>query len=87
MQNWLGYKTFEDVFVFKSMFPAVLMTVSLVECAILVKLFYENKGNASAAVCEFRGRKNLRRGPVFALTRILLVNPRNLAKCDSQISY
>ncbi|GFW44243.1 hypothetical protein TNCV_1746721 [Trichonephila clavipes] len=46
------------------MFPAVLMVVSLVNSALLVKLFYENKGNASAAVCEFRYRKNLQWGPI-----------------------
>lgn len=47
-----------------SMFPAVMMTVSLVERALLVKLFYENKGNSAAAVREFRRIKNLRRGPM-----------------------
>ncbi|GFT19545.1 hypothetical protein TNCV_2534291 [Trichonephila clavipes] len=36
------------------MFPAVLMTVSLVERALLVKLFYEKKGNASATVRRHR---------------------------------
>ncbi|GFX91212.1 hypothetical protein TNCV_1246271 [Trichonephila clavipes] len=33
-----------------------------VKRALLVKLLYENKGNASAAVREFRHRKNQRRG-------------------------
>ncbi|GFR12617.1 hypothetical protein TNCT_585711 [Trichonephila clavata] len=46
------------------MFRAILMTVSLVERALSVKLFCENKGNSSAAVREFRRRKNLRRGPM-----------------------
>ncbi len=50
MQNRLEYKTFADVVMFKSMFPAVLITVSLVEHALLVKLFYVNKGNASATI-------------------------------------
>ncbi|GFV04405.1 hypothetical protein TNCV_920261 [Trichonephila clavipes] len=38
--------------------------VSLVESAFLVNLFYENKGNASAAVCEIRRSKNLLHGPM-----------------------
>ncbi|GFT03821.1 DUF4817 domain-containing protein [Trichonephila clavipes] len=46
------------------MFSAVLMAVSFVERWLLVKLFYENKGNASAAVREFRHRKNLWRVPM-----------------------
>ncbi|GFY33612.1 hypothetical protein TNCV_4593241 [Trichonephila clavipes] len=58
MENRLGYKTFADFVKFKSMFPAVLMVFSLVECALLVKLFYENKGNASAVVSEIRRRNN-----------------------------
>ncbi|GFQ65845.1 hypothetical protein TNCT_425671 [Trichonephila clavata] len=44
------------------MFPASLMALSLDEHALRVKLFYENKGNASSAVHEFHHRKNLRRG-------------------------
>ncbi|GFX66938.1 hypothetical protein TNCV_999771 [Trichonephila clavipes] len=40
------------------------MMVSLVECALLGKLFYENKGNASAAIREIRRRKILLRGPL-----------------------
>ncbi|GFS67842.1 hypothetical protein TNCV_2295071 [Trichonephila clavipes] len=64
MQNRLGDKMFADVVILKSMLPAVLMTVSSVERALLVKLFHQNKGNASAAVGEFRRRKNLRRGPM-----------------------
>ncbi|GFX41677.1 hypothetical protein TNCV_3110731 [Trichonephila clavipes] len=47
-----------------SMFPAVLMAVAVVERALLVRLFYENKGNASAAALEFCHRKYLRRGPM-----------------------
>lgn len=35
---------------FMSIFLAVNMTVSLVECALLMKRFYENKGNISAAL-------------------------------------
>ncbi|GFQ73849.1 hypothetical protein TNCT_233141 [Trichonephila clavata] len=46
------------------MLPAVLMTVSLVERALLVKLFYENKGNASAAAREFYHRKSLKFRPM-----------------------
>ena len=43
-----------------SMFPTVMMTVFLVEREILVKLlFYENKGNASAAFRELHRMKNL----------------------------
>ncbi|GFS57841.1 hypothetical protein TNCV_2909311 [Trichonephila clavipes] len=45
----------------KPIFPAVLMMVSLVERVLLVKLSYENKGNASAAVREIHRRKNLLR--------------------------
>ncbi|GFR12239.1 hypothetical protein TNCT_364151 [Trichonephila clavata] len=44
------------------MFLAVLMTASLVEHALLVKLFYENKENSSAVVQVIRCRKNLLRG-------------------------
>ncbi|GFU39749.1 hypothetical protein TNCV_1949491 [Trichonephila clavipes] len=64
IQFRLEYKTFTDFVKLKSMFPAVLMVVSLVELALLEKLFYENKGNASAADREFHHRKNLRRGPL-----------------------
>lgn len=39
------------------MFPAVMMTISLVERALLVKMFYENKENAS-----IRRIKKLQRG-------------------------
>ncbi|GFX35911.1 hypothetical protein TNCV_4214331 [Trichonephila clavipes] len=54
-----------DVVMLKLMFPSVLMMVSLVERALSGKLFYENKGNASAvAVREIRRRKNLLRGPM-----------------------
>ncbi|GFW97593.1 hypothetical protein TNCV_684631 [Trichonephila clavipes] len=48
----------------KSMFPAVVMTTSLVERALYVKLFHPNKGNAPAAVREFLRKRNLRRGPI-----------------------
>ncbi|GFV25785.1 uncharacterized protein TNCV_3867551 [Trichonephila clavipes] len=64
MQSRLGDKMFADVVMFKSMFQAVLMTISSVERALLVKLFHQNKGNASAAVGEFPLRKSLRRGPM-----------------------
>ncbi|GFY09919.1 hypothetical protein TNCV_3698811 [Trichonephila clavipes] len=40
----LGYKTVADFVKFKSMFPAVLMTVSLVERALLLKLFTNTRG-------------------------------------------
>ena len=40
------------------LFPAVIMMVSLVEYVLLVKLLFENKGNASAVVCEFCHIKN-----------------------------
>ncbi|GFQ92805.1 hypothetical protein TNCT_497651 [Trichonephila clavata] len=46
------------------MFPAVLLAVSLVESALLVKLSCENKGYASAAVRAFYHRENLRHGPM-----------------------
>ncbi|GFV64033.1 DUF4817 domain-containing protein [Trichonephila clavipes] len=37
-----------------------LMAVTLPERALLVKLFYESKGNAAAALREFRRFKNIR---------------------------
>ena len=40
----------------------VMMMVSFVKCVLLVKLFYENNGNASAAVCEFCHIKSLQHG-------------------------
>lgn len=40
------------------------MAISLPERALIVKLFYENQGNAVAALREFRRRKKLRRGPM-----------------------
>ncbi|GFR31787.1 hypothetical protein TNCT_558531 [Trichonephila clavata] len=46
------------------MFPAELMSVSLVERDLLVMLFYENKRNASVAVRGICRRKNLRRAPM-----------------------
>ncbi|GFW44439.1 hypothetical protein TNCV_1748681 [Trichonephila clavipes] len=64
MQNRLGYKTFANFVKFKLMFSPVLMVVSLVERALLVKLFYENKMNASVAVLEFRHRKDIRCEPM-----------------------
>ncbi|GFR07069.1 hypothetical protein TNCT_525251 [Trichonephila clavata] len=51
---------------FKNMFPVVLMRISLIERALMMKLFYENKGYAFAAVCEIRRRKNLLRVPMSA---------------------
>ena len=49
------------------------MAVTLPERALLVKLFYENKGNAAAALREFRRLKNLRKGPLLpqALRRMI----------------
>ncbi|GFY18079.1 DUF4817 domain-containing protein [Trichonephila clavipes] len=41
------------------------MVVTLPERALLVKLFYESKGNAVAALREFRRLKNLRKGPLL----------------------
>ncbi|GFX95952.1 uncharacterized protein TNCV_2085321 [Trichonephila clavipes] len=41
------------------------MAVTLPERALLVKLFYESKGNAAAALREFRRLKNLRKGPLL----------------------
>lgn len=41
-----------------------MMTVYLVKRKLLVKLFYENKENASGAARKFRRIKNLRRGPM-----------------------
>ena len=40
------------------------MATNLPERALIVKLFYENQGNAVAALREFRRRKKLRRGPM-----------------------
>ncbi|GFV11487.1 uncharacterized protein TNCV_1413641 [Trichonephila clavipes] len=50
-----------------------LMAVTLPERALLVKLFYESKGNAAAALREFRRLKNLRKGPLLpqALKRMI----------------
>ncbi|GFV57925.1 uncharacterized protein TNCV_2801911 [Trichonephila clavipes] len=50
-----------------------LMAVTLLECTLLVKLFYESKGNAAAALQEFRRLKNLRKGPLLpqALKRMI----------------
>ncbi|GFT95813.1 uncharacterized protein TNCV_311661 [Trichonephila clavipes] len=50
-----------------------LMPVTLPERALLVKLFYESKGNAAAALREFRRLKNLRKGPLLpqALKRMI----------------
>ncbi|GFW74767.1 hypothetical protein TNCV_963421 [Trichonephila clavipes] len=41
------------------------MRVFSVEHVLLVKLFYKNKGNASAAVREIRRRNNLLLGPMY----------------------
>ncbi|GBM21670.1 hypothetical protein AVEN_248499-1 [Araneus ventricosus] len=41
------------------------MAVALPEWALLVKLFYESKGNAAAALREFRRLKSLRKGPLL----------------------
>ncbi|GFT46165.1 DUF4817 domain-containing protein [Trichonephila clavipes] len=50
-----------------------LMAVTLPERALLVKLFYESRGNATAALREFRRLKNLRKGPLLpqALKRMI----------------
>ncbi|GFV13211.1 DUF4817 domain-containing protein [Trichonephila clavipes] len=50
-----------------------LMTVTLPERALLVKLIYESKGNAAATLREFRRLKNLRKGPLLlqALKRMI----------------
>ncbi|GFW36854.1 DUF4817 domain-containing protein [Trichonephila clavipes] len=50
-----------------------LMAVTLPERALLVKLFYESKGNAATALREFRRLKNLRKGPLLpqALKRMI----------------
>ncbi|GFT49463.1 DUF4817 domain-containing protein [Trichonephila clavipes] len=50
-----------------------LMAVTLPERALLVKLFYESKGNTAAALREFRRLKNLRKGPLLpqALKRMI----------------
>ncbi|GFW18704.1 DUF4817 domain-containing protein [Trichonephila clavipes] len=42
-----------------------LMAAMLPERASLVKLFYERKGNAAAALRVFRRLKNLRKGPLL----------------------
>ena len=41
------------------------MVVTLPERALLVKLFYENKGNDAAALRKFCLIKNLRKGPIL----------------------
>ena len=41
------------------------MAATLPERALLVKLFYENKGKAAAALRKFRLIKNLRKGPLL----------------------
>ncbi|GFV37059.1 uncharacterized protein TNCV_2382061 [Trichonephila clavipes] len=50
-----------------------LMAVTLPERALLVKLFYESKGNAAAALREFRRLKNLPKGSLLpqALKRMI----------------
>ncbi|GFX03738.1 uncharacterized protein TNCV_2113101 [Trichonephila clavipes] len=45
-----------------------LIAVMLPERALLVKLFYESKGNAASALREFRRLKNLRKGPFLPQT-------------------
>ena len=49
------------------------VTVTLPGRALLEKLFYENKGNAAAALRKFRLIKNLRKGPLLpqALKRMI----------------
>ena len=49
------------------------MAVTLPERVLLVKLFYENKGNAAAAFRKFRLIKNLRKGKLLpqALKRMI----------------
>ena len=49
------------------------MAVTLPERALLVKLFYENKENAAAALRKFRLIKNLHKGPLLqqALKRMI----------------
>ncbi|GFV35672.1 DUF4817 domain-containing protein [Trichonephila clavipes] len=50
-----------------------LIAVMLPERVLLLKLFYESKGNAAAALREFRRLKNLRKGPFLpqALKRMI----------------
>ncbi|GFS59360.1 hypothetical protein TNCV_3725141 [Trichonephila clavipes] len=65
-------KTFVDIAMFKSMIPAV--PISLVEGALLVKLFYKNKGNASAAFRKYRRGKNQLRRPLCTIDIWILIN-------------
>ena len=51
-------KCLQTLSCFMSVIPAVMITVSLVQRAIFVKLSYENKGNVFTAVHEFRRTKN-----------------------------
>ncbi|GFQ75711.1 hypothetical protein TNCT_270251, partial [Trichonephila clavata] len=53
------------VFMFKSMFTAVLMAVYLIERPFSVKLFHEKKRNASATAREFCRKKNVWRGQMY----------------------
>ncbi|GFS72804.1 DUF4817 domain-containing protein [Trichonephila clavipes] len=50
------------------------MPVTLPESALLMKLFYESKGNAAADLREFRRLKNLLKGPLLpqALKRMIV---------------
>ena len=41
------------------------IAVTLPERALLVKFFYEDKGNAAAAIRKFHLIKNLRKGPLL----------------------
>ena len=58
------------------------IAVTLPERTLLLKLFYENKGNDAAALRKFRLIKNLRKGPLLpqAIKRMIarLEKSRNL---------
>ena len=55
----IGQVHFQALSSFKSMFSAVMLSVSLVDHSLLVKLFYGNKVNVSYAIRIFQRIRNL----------------------------
>ena len=51
------------------------MAVTLPNRALLVKLFYENKGTAPVSLLKFRLLKNLRKGPLLPQALMRLIAP------------
>ena len=54
----LGIKHLRKLSCFISIFPGIMMTIFLIECELLVKLFYENKENASTEIRKFHRKRN-----------------------------